>query len=723
MNGNTGSPVSRRDFLRAGAALGGGLMVGYGIPASAWAGQAAHYQQGLAADEFAPTAYVRIARDGTVTVRCGKAEMGQGVLTGFAQIVADELDADWQRVRVEQAPVHLDYANPNAQMMNTGGSTSIRANWMRLRLSGATARAMLVEAAARAWQVDVSLVQARAGELTAPGGHRAGYGEMAEAAAALQPPPEPKLKTRDRYTLIGRPVPRVDTAAKVDGTARFGLDVTLPGLKTAVIAFPPNLGGRLVRFDAQAALAVPGVRQVLPVTAGVAVVADHTWAALEGRRRLEVEWADGPLADLTAQALQASYAEALDRPGLLDHEHGVPPEGSGVRIIAREFEQPFLAHACMEPLNCTVQLDAGHAQVWVGTQNPSTVQRTVAQIAGLPPGRVEVHTTFLGGGFGRRGTLDFVAPAAEIAKAAGVPVKLVYTREDDMKAAHYRPYNRIRVRAVLDRDQKLVSFTARTAVPAISKWTGFGFLRKANGVDNYATECLQPAYAIPHVRVEWVEHDTGVPIWFWRTPGGSQNCLPVETVIDEAAQLAGQDPYAFRRAMLADRPRHRRVLELAAEQAGWGQALPPGTALGIAMVEIFGSIVAEVARVRLAEGRPVVERVTCAVDCGTAINPQQVVAQMESSILYGLSALLYGEVVIDRGVPQSSNFHDYPVLRMTEAPRIDVHIVPGDGPPGGIGEPALPPLLPAVTNALFQLTGERVTRLPLSASRVRSPGA
>lgn len=716
MNEHPASTVSRRDFLRTGAALGGGLVVGYGIPASAWAGQAPHYRQGLAADEFAPTAYVRIARDGTVTVRCGKAEMGQGVLTGFAQIVADELDADWQRVRVEQAPVHLDYANPKARMMNTGGSTSIRANWMRLRLSGATARAMLIEAAARAWQVDVSTVQARAGELTGPGGRRAGYGEMAEAAAALPPPLEPALKTRDRYTLIGRPVRRVDTAAKVDGTAKFGLDVALPGLKTAVIAFPPSLGGRLVRFDAQAALAVPGVRQVVPVTAGVAVVADHTWAALEGRRRLKLEWADGPLAGVTAQALQASYAEALERPGLLDHEHGEPPRGTGVRIISREFEQPFLAHACMEPLNCTVQLSPGRAQVWVGTQNPSTVQRTVAQIAGLPPGQVDVHTTFLGGGFGRRGTLDFVAPAAEIAKAAGGAVKLVYTREDDMKAAYYRPCSRIRVRAVLGPDNRLLSLTARTAVASISKWTGFGFLRKANGVDQYATECLKPAYAIPHVRVEWVEHDLGVPIWFWRTPGGSQNCLPVETVIDEAAELAGQDPYAFRRALLADRPRHRRVLELAAEQAGWGQALPPGTAQGIAMVEIFGSIVAEVAQVRLADGRPVVERVVCAVDCGIAINPQQVVAQMESSIVYGLSALLYGEVVIDRGVPRPSNFHDHPVLRMNETPRIEVHIVPSDEPPGGIGEPALPPLLPAVTNALFRLTGQRVTRLPLSAA-------
>nr|WP_297353570.1 molybdopterin cofactor-binding domain-containing protein [uncultured Caldimonas sp.] len=705
--------VSRRDVLRAGLAAGGGLVVGYGIPAHAVTPPAPHYQRMLPQGEFAPTAYVRIAADGTVTVRCGKAEMGQGILTGFAQIVADELDADWQQVRVEQAPVHLDYANPNAPMMNTGGSTSVRANWMRLRQSGAAARAMLINAAAQAWRVDPATVRTHAGQLFGPGGRRAGYGEMAEAAAALAPPQQPALKTRDQFKFIGKPLHRVDTAAKVNGRAAFGLDVSLPGMKTAVVAFAPSLGGTMLRFDAQDALAVPGVRQVLPITAGVAVIADHTWAALEGRRRLRVEWSTGPLGELSWEALRNSYAQALDRPGVVDRREGEPPAGDGLHVIEREFEQPFLAHACMEPLNCTVHVQGDSAQVWTGTQNPSTVQRTVARVTGLRPEQVQVHTTFLGGGFGRRGTLDFITPAAEIAKAVGAPVKLVYSREDDMKAAFYRPYNRIRVRAVLDGDRRLVGFSAKTAVPAIAKWTGFSFLRKPNGVDNYATECLFPVYRIPHVEVQWVDHDLGVPIWFWRTPGGSQNCLPVETVIDEAAEFTGQDPYEFRRAMLGDKPRHLRVLELAARHSGWGEALPEGVARGIAMVEIFGSVVAEVAQVRLADGRPVVERVTCVVDCGTVINPQQVAAQMESSIVYGLSALLHGEVVIERGVPQPSNFHDYPVVRMNEAPLVDVHIVPSDAPPGGVGEPALPPLLPAVTNALYRLTGRRATRLPL----------
>ncbi|HWP19023.1 MAG TPA: xanthine dehydrogenase family protein molybdopterin-binding subunit [Burkholderiaceae bacterium] len=707
---------SRRAFLRAGVAFGGGLVVGYGVPPSAFA-QERHEQQEQPDIGYTATAYVRIARDGTVTIRCGKAEMGQGVLTGFAQIVADELDADWRRVRVEQAPVHLDYANPGAPMMNTGGSTSVRANWMRLRISGAAARAMLIEAAARTWEVEPSQIVANEGVLSGPGGRRAGYGEMAEVAARLAPPQQPRLKTGAEFKLIGKPVRRVDTAAKVNGSARFGLDVRLPGMKTAVVAFPPSLGARLVRFDAQAALAVAGVRQVLPIAVGVAVVADHTWAALEGRRRLQLEWSSGPLDGMSAEDLRRSYAEALDRPGLIDRLEGHASDTEGLRVISYEFEQPFLAHACMEPLNCTVHLRPDGADVWVGTQNQSTTQQAVARIAGLRPEQVQVHTTFLGGGFGRRGTLDFVSCAAEIAKGAGVPVQLVYTREDDMKAAFYRPYSRIRVQAALDVNNRIVSFTAKTAVPSIARWTGFGFLRKPNGVDTYATECLFPVYAIPHVQVEWVDHDLGVPIWFWRTPGGSQNCLPVETVIDEAAELAGQDPFEFRRELLAGKPRHRRVLEMAGERAGWHSPLPSGTARGIAMVEIFGTVVAQVAQVRLADGLPVVERVTCAVDCGTAINPRQIVAQMESSILYGLSALLHGEVVIDRGVPQPSNFHDYPVLRMNEAPRIDVHIVPSDAVPGGVGEPGLPPLLPAVTNALFRLTGRRITRLPLTANQ------
>lgn len=711
---------TRRHFLQAGAALGGGLVVGFGLPADALAQDGAqappHYQRGQPEGEYAPTAYVRIGLDGQITVRCGKSEMGQGVHTGFAQIVADELDADWRQVRVEQAPVHLDYANPGLPMVNTGGSTSIRANWTRLRESGATARAMLVSAAARRWNVEPSRVRTQESMLLGPGGLRASYGEMARAASLEPVPAQVMLKSAAEFKLIGQPMPRVDTPAKTNGRAVFGLDVKLPGLITAVVAFPPAFGARARTVDSRAALALPGVRQVVELSnGGVAVAADHMWAALQGRQALVVEWTESPLATLDAEAVRRSYAQALDRAGLVDTERGDLRAVEGLRTITREFEQPFLAQAPMEPLNCTVHIRAGEAEVWVGTQNPSTTQRAVAAVAGLRPEQVQVHTTLLGGSFGRRGAVDFVQPAAEVARATGRPVKLVYTREDDMKSGHYRPMSHVRVSAGLDAQGRLAMLSARIAVPAISKWTGFAFLRKPNGVDLYATECLAPPYRIPNLRVEWVEHDIGVPIWFWRTPGGNQNCLPVETVIDEMADLAGQDAYRFRRDMLLDRPRHLRVLDTAAQRHGWTQAPAAGVGRGIAMVEIFGSVVAIAVDVREAGGLPAVERVSCVVDCGTVINPQQVRAQMESSILYGLSALLYGGVTIDRGVPQASNFHDQPVLRLSQVPLITVDIVPSAAAPGGVGEPALPPLLPAVTNAWFRLSGKRVLRLPLAS--------
>jgi len=709
--------ATRRRFLQAGAALGGGLVVGYGLSADALAqpGQAQpHYQRALPEGEYAPTAYVRIGRDGQITVLCGKAEMGQGIHTGFAQIVADELDADWRRVRVEQAPLHLDYANPNFPMVNTGGSTSVRANWQRLRESGATARAMLVHAAARRWNVEPTRIHTRDSVLLGPNGLRATYGEMAEAASREPMPASPVLKQAAEFKLIGKPMPRLDTPSKTDGSATYGLDVKLPDLLTAVLAIPPAFGARARSVDSRAALALPGVRKIIELSDGaVAVAADHTWAALQGRQALKIEWTESPLAALDAEAVRRTYVEALERPGIVDRNIGEVGNTAGLRIVTREFDQPFLAQAAMEPLNCTVHIRDGEAEVWVGTQNATTTQRAVATVAGLRPEQVTVHTTLLGGGFGRRGTVDFVRPAAEIARATGRPVKLVYTREDDMKSGYYRPMSRTRVSAGLDTQGRLSMLTARIAVPSIAKWTGFAFLRKSNGVDLYATECLAPPYSIPNLRVEWVEHDIGVPIWFWRTPGGNQNCLPVEAVVDEIADLAGQDPYLFRRAMLADKPRHRRVLDAAAQRHGWTQAPANGIGRGIAMVEIFGSIVAIAADVRAVDNQPTVERVSCAVDCGTVINPQQVRAQMQSSIVFGLSALLYGGVNIDRGVPQVSNFHDQPVLRISQMPRIDVDIVPSEAAPGGVGEPALPPLMPAVVNAWFRVTGKRVQRLPL----------
>ncbi|OON59142.1 hypothetical protein B0920_24810 [Massilia sp. KIM] len=696
---------ARRGFLRTLLLAGGSLAIGAGLPEAFAAAPGA-------ATPFAPNPFLRLGADGSVTVICGKSEMGQGVLTGLAQIVADELDADWRSVKVEQAPVHADYANPKAPLMSTGGSTSVRLNWERLRQAGAAARAVLVAAAARQWQLEPAQLSTRAGRVLGPGGRSAGYGELLALAATLPVPQDPPLKNSRDFTLIGKPLPRLDTPGKVDGSAQYGIDMRLPGQLVAVMAFPPAFGATLLKHDPAPALAVKGVRAVIPVSGGVAVLAEHTWAALQGRKALVTEWSPGPLGDTGMEALRERYAAALREPGLVDLAQGSPRTTPG-RSLSLEFEQPFLVQASMEPMSCTVHIRQDSAEVWTGTQHQTVAQREVARIAGLKPEQVRIHTLLLGGGFGRRGAPDFVRSAAEIAKAAGRPVKLMYTREDDMRGGYYRPYNRIRIDASLGGDGRIDSFQARIAVAAISKWTGFAFLRKPNGVDQYATETLAPPYAIPNLEVRWIDTDPGIPIWFWRTPGGNQNCFAAESMVDELAHRAGRDPLAFRLAMLDGRPRQRAVLELAARAAGWDRPPPAGSARGIAMCEIFGTVVAEVAEVRIENGQPRVTRVTCAVDCGTVINPQQARAQVESSIVYGLSALLYGEATVEKGAVQQSNFHDYPVLRMHEMPPVDVHLVASDAPPGGMGEPALPPVLPAVANALRVLTGKRITRLPL----------
>lgn len=696
--------TSRREFLKLSLTAGGALVVGVGYHEAAHATDADYF--------FSPNAYVRIAPDNSVTVICGKSEMGQGVHTAYAQIVAEELDADWSTVKVEQAPVHLDHANPGTPLMATGGSTSVRMNWERLRRAGAGARFVLTEAAARRWGVNKDQVHARAGWIHGPDGRKARFAHFLKACAGIDIPQDLPLKPPDKFTVIGRPILRLDTPPKVTGQARFGIDVQLPGMLIAVIAFPPAFGATVIGYDPAPALAVPGVMGVFRITGGVAVVADTTWAARKGRDSLSVKWSESSFAALSMAALRQQYVAALEQPGLVDKLSGQPPEKPG-SALTMDFEQPYLVQAPMEPMNCTVEIRADGADVWTGTQGQSLAQRYVAAVTGLKPEQIRVHTTFLGGSFGRRGVNDFVRHAAEIAKAAGKPVKLLYTREDDMRLGYYRPFNRIRISASLSKNGRISSFVAKTAVAAISKWTGFSALKKPNGVDHYATETLAPFYDIEHVEVRWIETDPGIPIWFWRTPGGSQNCFAVESMVDELALLAGRDPYTFRRSMLTSRPRHAAVLDLAARQAGWNRPAPSGSARGIAIVEIFGSIVAQVAEVKLVDGAVCVVRVTCAIDCGTAINPQQIRAQAESSIVFGLGALLYGEVRVEGGAVQQSNFHDYQVLRMQEMPAVDVHIVASDAPPGGMGEPALPPVLPAVTNALRVLTGKRIKRLPI----------
>ena len=706
---------TRRDALQVIAAAGGGLIVGYALPNHA----AARILSPLDKTDGAAThlhAFIRISPDNKVEIVCGKAEMGQGSLTGYAQVVGDELDCAWDDITVVPAPVEPIYGIPGWGILLTGGSTTIRAHWMQLRRAGAAARHVLRQAAAKKWRVPVAQVRTNAGRLTGPGGRSAPYGAFASAAAKLPLPKRTPLKPKARRRMIGKPLKRVDTAEKVDGTAKYGMDVRLPGMLTAVIAFPPDLGGKPGRVDDSAALKVPGVRKVVKITAGVAVVADHYWAALKGRDALKVDWQPGPLAKLDSAGVRRSYTQALEKTGKLAEKRGDTASARAAKTLKMDYEQPFLAQACMEPMNCTVQIMEDSAEVWLPTQSQTLTQMTLARVTGLPPKKIKVNAMLLGGGFGRRSGQDFVYNAAQIAKAVSAPVRLVYSREDDMRAAFYRPYSMTRVQAKIGDDNKLSALEIRIAVSSVAKWTRFKPLLRPDGIDSQAVEGLHDMpYAIPNLKVEWVEHDLGVPIWFWRAVGASHNPFVLESAIDEAAHAAGQDPYRFRRALLTAKPRHRAVLDRAAKEARWSRPPAKGVGRGIALVESFGSICAQVAEVRLVDGEISVDRVVCVIDCGIAVNPQQIVAQMEGNIAFGLTALLYGEITLKNGRAEQDNFDSYLPLRMSDMPKVEVHIIEGGPHPGGVGEPGLPPLLPAVANAVFALTGKRHRRLPLGS--------
>lgn len=707
---------SRREALQVFAAAGGGLMIGYALPGTAAARILSPFDK-TASDTARLHAYIRISPDNKVEIVCGKSEMGQGALTGYAQVVGDELDCAWDDITVVPSPVHPVYGIPPYGFMITGGSTTIRAHWMQLRKAGAAARHILRQAAAKKWKVPLAQVRTEAGRLTGPGGRKATYGDFADAAAKLTTPKNTPLKPKSQRTMIGKPLKRVDTAEKVNGTAKYGMDVRLPGMLTAVIAFPPDIGGKMGKIDDSAALKVPGVRQVVKIRAGVAIVADHYWAAVKGREALKVDWQPGPFAKLDSDGVRRSYTKALEKKGRLAETRGDTAKAPAAKTLNMDFEQPFLAQACMEPMNCTVQITPQGAEIWAPIQSQTIAQQTVAAVTGLPPKKVKINTMLLGGGFGRRSAPDFVVNATEIAKAVSGPVRLVYSREDDMRGAFYRPFSMTRVKAKIGDDKKLSALEIRVAVSSVAKWTRFKPLLRPDGIDSQTVEGFHDLpYAIPNLKVEWVEHDLGIPIWFWRSVGASHNPFVLESAIDEVAHASGQDPYQFRRAMLTAKPRHRAVLDRAAKEAGWTRAPAKGVARGIALVESFGSICAQVAEVRMDAGDLKVERITCVIDCGVAVNPQQIVAQMEGNIAYGLSALLDGKITLKNGRPEQDNFDSYLPLRMNEMPQVDVHIIEGAAVPGGVGEPGLPPLLPAVANAVFALTGKRHRQLPLRNS-------
>ena len=707
---------SRREFLKTSARVSGGLVVGFVLPGI---GRFAAVQGLQAGGRLAPNAFVRVGRDDSVTVLLAHSEMGQGIWTSLPMLVAEELDADWSKIKVAHAKAAPVYAHTTVGLQMTGGSTTTLSEFDRYRQAGAAARALLVQAAAQRFGVKPAECRTENGVVIAVN-HRARYGELAAAAAKLPPLEAVRLKDPKDWTLIGKPTKRLDTPEKTTGRAQFGIDVRFPGLLTAVVARAPVFGATVKSFDAGAARAVPGVRTVVQVPTGVAVVADHFWAAKLGRDALKIDWDLGPNASLDSTALREQFRQLATTPGAVAAEAGNASDGLGraVKTIEAEYAVPYLAHAPMEPENCTVRLGRRKCEIWAGTQFQGMDQQIAARITGLKPEQVDIHTTFLGGGFGRRAnfTSDFVAEAVEVAKAAKAPVKTVWTREDDVRGGYYRSAFLHRARVGLGADGQPLAWQHTVVGQSILIGTLFEKAAVKNGIDSTSVEGLADSpylKEIPNHRVELHSPRTGIPVLWWRSVGNSHTAFVVETLIDELAQAADKDPVEYRRALLKNSPRHLGVLNLAVEKAEWDRRPPEGRARGVAVHAAFGSFAAQVAEASVENGRIRVHRVVCAIDCGTVINPETIAAQMESGIAFGLSAALYSALHFKDGRVQESNYHDYRVLRLNEMPVVEVHIVPSTEKPGGVGEVAVPHIAPAVANAVARLTGQRLRELPL----------
>ncbi len=703
--------LSRRGFLAASG--GSALVLGFTLPL---AGRAL----AAGAESFHPNAWLRITPDDQVTVICGSSEMGQGVLTAIPMMLAEELDADWSRIRVEQAPVDKGFANPAFGMQATGGSTTVRGHWDVMRNAGATARAMLVSAAAAQWQVDAASCRTEAGRVVHGSGKSLRYGELVEAASKLTPPAKVALKDPKDFKIIGQRKQRLDTPGKTNGTARFGIDVQLPGLLVAVMARAPLPGAKVAKLDDSAAKAVKGVKQVISLPTGVAVLASGYWAAKKGRDALKIDWDLGASSGLSSAKVSAMLADGAANATAVALTAGDAATAKPATAVAATYEAPYLAHACMEPMNCTAWVKPDGVEIWAGTQSQGPAQGILGQVASVDPGKVKVNTMLLGGGFGRRFAPDFVIDATLLSKISGAPVKLIYTREDDMAAGYFRPAAVVAFDGGLDAAGKPLLMKAGVGSPSIMAATGFMKIPD-NGVDSFAMEGIADhPYDIPNQRLAYGRREPGPQVWFWRSVGHSQNIFFIESYIDELAAAAKQDPYEFRRGLLSKQPRYRQVLELAATKANWGSPLPAGVFRGIAVAQSFGSYVAEVAEVSVAaDGSPRVHRVVAAVDCGMQVNPLIIERQIEGAIVYGLSAALYGKITLKDGRVEQGNFHDYPVLRISEMPKVEVYHVASSEKPGGIGEPGTPPIAPAVANALFAATGKRLRSLPFDTAMLK----
>jgi isoquinoline 1-oxidoreductase beta subunit len=701
--------MNRRSFLKTSAAGAAGLLVGFYFHGDDRAVTAA------SAEPIVLNAWIHVSPEDLVTVLIDKSEMGQSILTGLAMIAADELDCDWTKIRTEFAPADKVYTNPRFGVQGTGGSSGTPTSWNPLRKASATARSMLLEAAAQKWGVPASECRAENSTIIhSPTKRTLTYGSLADAAAKLPVPQNVPLKEPAQYRLIGKPTKRLDTPLKVNGSAQYGIDVRRPGMLYATVARCPVFGGKVAGFDAAKAKAIPGVRDVIQISSGVAVIADNTWTAMEGRRALEVKWDEGPNAELTSAEISRQLADAAAQPGYPARNEGDVDAGLSAAASKFEvdYEVPFLAHATMEPMNCTAHVQANRCDVWAPTQAQTSSQATAAKITGLGLDSVFIHTTFLGGGFGRRFESDFIGEAVEISKAMNAPVKVTWSREDDMQHDYYRMVSHARGVAGLDAEGWPVVWSTRVSSPSLI--ARFGPLK--DNFDHRSVESLDNVpYTIPNIRVDFQLVNTGIPIGFWRSVGATQNGFFLESFADELATNGKKDAYEFRRRLLAKSPRHLKVLETAAENAGWGKPLPAGRFRGIAVVTSYDGYVAQVIEITVnrAERKLKVHRVTCALDCGRIVNPSSIDAQARSCIVYGLTAAMYSAITIDRGRVQQHNFNDYKMLRLDEMPDIDVHIVQTDGPPTGAGEFALPPVAPALCNAIFAATGRRIRRLPI----------
>ena len=715
--------LTRRQLLRRSLLSGAGLFVAFHVPRKARA-----VPEPAAKQLPDPNAFVRVAPDDSVTVLLAHSEMGQGVWTGLAMLIAEELDCDWSKIRVEHAPAAPVYAHPAFGMQMTGGSTSTWSEFDRYRTAGALARGMLVRAAAARWKTDARKLRTENGYVIR-GKDRLSYGQLAVAAQSLLPPKTVELKDRKRWKLLGKPMRRLDSPEKVSGKARFGMDVQFPGLRTALVARSPVFGGKLKSFDAKEAKSVKGVEQVVQVPSGVAVIATNFWSAKRGRDALLpwLQWDAGQGASLDSAAILQDYRDRAKSKGTAvaaqkgDAEAALA--GASKRVVA-EYDVPYLAHAPMEPLNCSVKIEGDRCEIWTGTQFQTMDQMSAAKIAGVPPANVSIHTEFLGGGFGRRATpaSDFVSEAVHVAKAAGVPVKTVWTREDDIHGGYYRPLFVHRVEAGLDAKGSPIAWKHTIVGQSILAGTPFEQFMVKDGVDATSVEGVTDSpylESVPARLITLHSPKQPVPVLWWRSVGNTHTAFAMESMVDELAHAAGRDPLELRSALLREKPRHLRALRAAAEMAGWGKAAPAGRARGLAMHESFGSIIAQVAEVSVDDHKEIqVHKVACAVDCGTAINPLGIEAQVQGAIAFGLSAVLHSELTLKEGRVEQSNFHDYRVLRLPDMPEVSVRVLSSDAKMGGIGEPATAPISAAVANAVFALTRQRLRSLPLRLGAV-----